>query len=81
LPLSAERKYLVLSPSMRTWSRWNLDCAPNGAPVRRWQARQWQIEILTASPLQLTRSFPQLHAAILLAMLSYLRRRGGRLRG
>ena len=64
LPLSAVREYSELLPLMPSCSRWNHACTPNGAPVRRWQARQWHIDILTGSPLQVMRTFPQAQVAV-----------------
>jgi len=63
LPLSAWRTYRQLSPSAATWRRKNRDCAPNGAPVRRWHAMQWHIEIRTGSPVHVMRKAPQQQAA------------------
>ena len=37
--------------------------APNTLPVRRWQSRQWHIEIRTGSPSQVRRSCPQMQDA------------------
>jgi hypothetical protein len=36
---------------------------PKAPPVRRWQARQWQIEMRSGSPSTVTRSWSQLQAA------------------
>jgi hypothetical protein len=34
----------------------NPACIPNALPVRRWQARQWQIETTNGSPVVTTLS-------------------------
>jgi hypothetical protein len=51
------------APSVVTCSASNRACTPNALPVRRWQARQWQIETRTGSPSTVSRSCSQLHAA------------------
>ena len=57
-PSSDVRMYSVASPSIRTCSRGQRACIANALPVRRWQARQWQIETLTGSPSTSTASCP-----------------------
>ena len=46
-----------------TWAREKRAWVPKTLPVRRWQSRQWQIEIRTGSPSQARRSWPQLQCA------------------
>jgi Regulator of ribonuclease activity B len=48
---------------MRTCSRGQRACIPNALPVRRWQAKQWQIEILTGPPSSWTVSWPHEQAS------------------
>src|SRR5258708_39497800 len=48
---------------MRTRSDVNLAWIPKALPVRRWQARQWHMEIRIGSPSAVRRSCPQLQAA------------------
>jgi hypothetical protein len=62
-PSSETRMYCRETPSVVTCSASNLAWAPKTLPVRRWQARQWQIETRTGSPSTLSRSCAQLHAA------------------
>ena len=59
---------------------------PNALPVRRWHARQWQMETSKGSPCAVRRSCPQLQAASRVAIAPHLtnrrwptatRRRGG----
>src|SRR5215211_7587256 len=50
-------------PSIVTCSASNRAWTPKTLPVRRWQARQWQIETRTGSPSTVSRSCSQLHAA------------------
>ena len=52
----------------------NRACAPKTLPVRRWQARQWQTETRTGSPVTSALSRPQLQEAIRVLMV----RTGGR---
>ena len=47
-----------------TFSRGKRAWAPKTLPVRRWQARQWQTEIRTGSPVVVRESWPQLHEAV-----------------
>src|SRR5437764_15254947 len=51
------------APSIVTCSASNRAWTPKTLPVRRWQARQWQIETRTGSPSTVSRSCSQLHAA------------------
>src|SRR5690348_1472350 len=51
-----------------TCSAVNPACRPKALPVRRWQARQWHTETTNGSPVTLTRSCPQWHAASRLLM-------------
>jgi hypothetical protein len=51
------------APSVVTCSASNRARTPNALPVRRWQARQWQIETRTGSPSTVSRSCSQLQAA------------------
>jgi hypothetical protein len=51
-----------------TWSRGNRAWVANTLPVRRWHARQWQIEIRTGSPSVVSESCPQLQAACRVVM-------------
>jgi hypothetical protein len=67
-PLSPSRVKVVDGPSIATCSRGNRACAPKTLPVRFWQALQWQMDIRTGSPTQVTLSFPQLHDALRVAM-------------
>lgn len=62
-PESPVRAKLVARPSIFTLSAGQRACCPNGLPVRRWQARQWHIEMRTGSPSHVTFSCPQLHCA------------------
>src|SRR5439155_7563940 len=62
-PSSDVRTYSVERPTTRTRSDGNRACIPKALPVRRWQARQWHIEIRTGSPSAVRRSCPQLQAA------------------
>jgi hypothetical protein len=55
--------YCREAPSVVTCSASNRAWTPKTLPVRRWQARQWQIETRTGSPSTVSRSCPQLHAA------------------
>lgn len=48
---------------MRTFSAGNRAWALKTLPVRRWQARQWHIEMRTGSPSVESRSCSQLQAA------------------
>src|SRR6266545_6575869 len=47
---------VTCSASYRAWT-------PKTLPVRRWQARQWQIETRIGSPSAVSRSCSQLHTA------------------
>src|SRR5262245_33907125 len=48
---------------MFTWSAAKPACIPKALPVRRWQARQWQIETANGSPFTSSVSCPQWHDA------------------
>ena len=63
VPSSETRMYCREAPSVVTRSASNRAWTPKTLPVRRWQARQWQIETRTGSPSTVSRSCPQLHAA------------------
>src|SRR5437868_12454274 len=63
-PLSAARRKVRSLPSIATiWVRAKKEVDPNTAPVRRWQAKQWQDETIVGSPASLIRSCPQAQAA------------------
>lgn len=63
-PLSADRRKVRSLPSIeRIWLRSKNEVEPNTAPVRRWQAKQWQDETSFGSPASLIRSCPQAQAA------------------
>src|SRR5207247_10446026 len=62
-PSSETRMYCREAPSVVTCSASNRAWTPKTLPVRRWQARQWQIETRTGSPSTVSRSCSQLHAA------------------
>jgi hypothetical protein len=64
VPLSPLRWKDLLSPSMRTASLAKRAFMLKGAPVRFWQARQWQIEMRKGSPSQVTRNCPQAQEAV-----------------
>jgi hypothetical protein len=54
-PLSEVRLNWVALPEMEViCARPNHAWLLNTAPVRRWQARQWQVEIRTGSPSQVS---------------------------
>src|SRR5438270_9420485 len=53
---------------MRTRSAGNRAWIPKALPVRRWQAKQWHMEIRIGSPSAVSRSCPQLQAASRVAM-------------
>src|SRR5215216_5024131 len=55
--------YCREAPSVVTCSASNRAWTPKTLPVRRWQARQWQIETRTGSPSTVSRSCSQLDAA------------------
>jgi len=55
--------YCREAPSVVTCSASNRAWTPKTLPVRRWQARRWQIETRTGSPSTVSRSCSQLHAA------------------
>src|SRR5438128_12365892 len=57
------------APSIVTCSASNRAWTPKTLPVRRWQARQWQIETRTGSPSTVSRSCSQLHAACRVLMI------------
>jgi hypothetical protein len=61
LPVSLVRDpgVVVKRPTTRTWSVLNPACIPKALPVRRWQARQLQIETANGSPETSRRSWPQ----------------------
>jgi hypothetical protein len=61
-PSSETRMYCREAPSIVTWSASNRAWTPKTLPVRRWQARQWQIETRTGSPSTGSGSCSQLHA-------------------
>jgi hypothetical protein len=64
LPLSAMRLYSLFRPAMLFTSlRLKRAWVPKMLPVRRWQSRQWHIEIRTGSPSTVMRSWPQAHVA------------------
>jgi hypothetical protein len=63
LPSSETRMYCREAPSVVTCSASNRAWTPKTLPVRRWQARQWQIETRSGSPSTVSRSCSQLHAA------------------
>jgi hypothetical protein len=67
------RVYSVVVPSTRTRSRGNLAFTLKTLPVRRWHTKQWQIEIRTGSPSQVTRTSPQAQVAsrVVIATLRY----------
>src|SRR3954452_11135733 len=48
---------------MRTRFAGNRAWIPKALPVRRWQAKQWHMEIRIGSPSAVSRSCPQLQAA------------------
>src|SRR5687768_10070079 len=63
-PLSAVRAKTRRSPSRETtWPRAKKEVEPNTAPVRRWQAMQWQEETSFGAPFRRMRSCPQEQAA------------------
>ena len=70
LPCSPTRVNSVAVPSIITCVRSKRACTPNGEPVRFWHSRQWQMERRTGSPVQVTRSRPQLQAAVRLVRRS-----------
>src|SRR5439155_16744724 len=55
--------YCREAPSVVTCSASNRAWTPKTLPVRRCQARQWQIETRTGSPSTVSRSCSQLHSA------------------
>jgi hypothetical protein len=61
--------YCREAPSVVTCSASNRAWTPKTLPVRRWQARQWQIETRTGSPSTVSRSCSQLHAACRVLMI------------
>src|SRR5471030_1912298 len=64
VPLSACRRKLRCSPSVdTTWPRLKKAVEPKIAPVRRWQAWQWQDDTRSGSPASRIRNCPQEHAA------------------
>src|SRR5471032_1039478 len=64
VPLSACRRKLRCSPWVETiWLRLKKAVDPKTAPVRRWQARQWQDDTRSGSPASRSRNCPQEHAA------------------
>src|ERR671931_264589 len=62
-PSSEMRTYSVERPATRTRSAGNRAWIPNALPVRRWQARQWHMEIRIGSPSAVRVSCPQLQEA------------------
>src|SRR5919197_64707 len=62
-PSSEIRTYSVERPATRTRSAGNRAWIPNALPVRRWQARQWHMEIRIGSPSAVSVSCPQLQEA------------------
>jgi hypothetical protein len=66
--------YSVESPLRTTPDRLNLACAPKTLPVRRWQARQWQIETRTGSSRVVNVNWPQLQEAVLVFIRHFNRR-------
>jgi putative membrane protein len=73
LPSSLMRTYSCDSPLIVTHARGQRACAANTLPERRWQSRQWQIEIRTGSPVTVTVSFPQGQAAVRVASVMQIR--------
>jgi hypothetical protein len=57
------RAYVRDAPPTTTLRSGNRACAPKALPVRRWQARQWQTDTRTGSPLTTAVRRPQLHEA------------------
>jgi len=49
---------------MRTWDLWKYTPECITAPVRRWQALQWQTFTIVGSPLTVARSDPQWQQAV-----------------
>jgi hypothetical protein len=66
---SPARDQVELSPSTATASVGKRACAPKTLPVRRWQARQWQMDTRTGSAVVVTVSCPQEQAAVRSVML------------
>src|SRR5919204_1472941 len=62
-PSSEMRTYSAYRPATRTRSAGNRAWIPNALPVRRWQARQWHMEIRIGSPSAVRVSCPQLQEA------------------
>src|SRR5436305_6489639 len=67
-PPSEIRTKSLERPAICTWFAGNRASIPKALRLRRWQAKQWHMEIRIGSPSAVSRSCPQLQAASRLAM-------------
>ena len=74
LPLSAVRTQVFVSPSMLICSSGQRAYTAKALPERCWQAKQWQTETRTGSPVQVTVSWPQRQEAVRVVMTASIGR-------